>query len=166
MKKVARMKRKICFVAFVLLTVLVTSCEKIVDPGSSADKPKTVSLLKDSVRFTVSLQNTTFAQTDSLLGTFLVENLRDTTVTFSFGNVQQFGFSVSDDAGKLRIFEPEGVFPSLSSLTLLKAQSKTFLIKKTFLDRNNILLEKGTYTFSAYLTEGNSPALYLTITIQ
>ena len=120
----------------------------------------------DSVRYTLTINNTIFQLADSLKIKFEVKNLSLSTKEYFFRNVQQFGFKLIDESENIAFFHPRIVSPAHSHFVLQTGQSKIFSFSYPFKDQNGNFIRCGEYFLMAYLTEGNSPEVGLRISIK
>jgi hypothetical protein len=147
-----------------LLVVSIWGCESATDTGKS-DWPIVSQVRSNGMLFTLSISAMQFNLLDTLRGTFRVTNDSTVEQQFNFANVQQLGFQLADSNGAVAMFYPTIVQPALSSLNLHPGETKEYPVVSLFKDYNGRYIFKGTYGLSAFLLEGNSPHVSITIQV-
>lgn len=120
----------------------------------------------DQIVYKLDVPKTEFELADTLTGEFIVTNQTESEKVFNFLNLQQHGFTLTDQNNTVVILYPTGFSPMLSSFRLQPNESKTYPIRTEFRDHNGQLLNPGTYTLSAYLLDGEYPKVSTTIKIR
>ncbi len=149
---------------WVLFAMATIACNQTTPPGPSSPLVATVTV--NGIDYTLYLQKTIFQLSDLLQLSFDVSNTSPYTREYLFANQQQFGFKLTDTDGTVVLYQPVIVQPAPSTFGLQPNQSRMFRGSYVFVDQNGRAIGRGEYRLSAYLTEGNSPEVILTIEVR
>lgn len=152
-------------ITLLIIALLFISCERSTDPAIYG-APVTATVTVDGITFTGYLQRSALGLSDTLQGTFTVENASGAQRTYGFANIQQVGFELIGSNGKTALFQPVLVSPATSQLVLLNGEKKVYAIESLLKDFNGSLIPTGSYQCSIHLLDGNSPAVALPIVVQ
>jgi len=145
---------KTSLVILILLSLIFIVCDNGTKPAP------------EQIVYKLDVPKTEFERTDTLTGEFIVTNQSESEKVFTFLNLQQHGFTLTDQNNTVVILYPTGFHPALTSFRLQPNESKTYPIRTEFRDQNGQLLDPGTYTLSAYLLDGEYPKVSTTIKIR
>jgi len=144
------MKTKTFLFSLILLSFLITRCD-LFGPD-------------EGVSLNLQLEKYTFAEGDTLIGTFTVKNLSSSTVHYNFSTSCQFGLKIINGDKTFRQY-PELCAMVLTNLTLKGGESKQYEFELLLADQDYNNLIKGDYTVKAFLLNNNSSIVSKPISI-
>lgn len=144
------MKTKTFLFSIILFSFLITCCD-LFEPD-------------DGVGLKLQLEKYTFAEGDTLIGTFTVKNLSSNTVHYNFSTSCQFGLKIISGDKTYRQY-PELCAMVLTALTLKGGESKQYEFELLLVDEDYHNLIKGDYTIEAFLLNNNSSIVSKPISI-
>jgi hypothetical protein len=144
------MKTKTFLFSIILLSFLITRCD-LFEPD-------------EGVSLNLQLEKYTFAEGDTLIGTFTVKNLSSNTVHYKFSTSCQLGLKIISGDKTFRQY-PELCAMVLTNLTLKGGESKDYEFELLLVDKDYNSLIKGDYTIEAFLLNNNSSIVSKPISI-
>lgn len=159
---ISRNKRmKAVFISFILAALLISACDLLNSPKDLDSEKRVVS---NQVEFILEVPENNFFLKDSLRFSFIVKNRSSQKKDFSFANIQQIGFNLSQGE-RVALFYPWAVAPALSYFSLEPGEEKKFNVSKNFKDHTGKYIKRGSYKLKAYLLDKNSPILEVPISV-
>jgi hypothetical protein len=150
---------------FILLSILLVSCDTIVDPKPVAPD-NLLTVTAEGITYSLSIPRVDFAMEDTLIFTYTVVNTSDSVRTYGFMNQQQMGYQFKDMEGNAKATYPMLFQPAGSSIILQPDERKEFSVKTPLRQEYPNSLQRGEYRLSVFLLDNNSPKVYARITIQ
>jgi hypothetical protein len=153
------------YILIIALHMIPWGCHSIVS-SDWEDSALVTSVQTDGIQYTLTVKKLDFEVVDTLVGSFQVLNASVRPRTFSFANIQQFGFDLVDRHGNITVHSPNIVQPATSEFTLLTGESKTFIIRSVFRDLDGEYIQPGEYQLVAFLLDANSPRVRCRINVR
>lgn len=147
--------------AVFVMFVAFGACSHPVGPGDLLN-----TIVQDSIAYTVELTRTTYSVADTVAGRFTVENQSTVRRSFQFSNMQQYGYRLREQSGRVVLSEPSIVSPALSAFELDPGQRRAYELHLLLRDHTGRWMVPGHYTLEVFLLDGTYPPVSFQITIE